>query len=135
MEAMRRNSKDDEERRLLQRLEQVPGAAEEEMLERFGRRVRSARKRARLTLEEASERAELSSKFFGDVERGARSPSFRSVLAMAKAVEVAPIVLFQFEREETDPGVLRERIGKIVAACDFERLREVDRVVRALVEV
>ena len=132
---MGRRQRDEEERRLLQRLEQVPGAPEEEVLRRFGRRVRQARKRARLTLEEASERAGISSKFFGEVELGVKSPSFRSVVAMAKAVEVAPIVLFQFEREETDLQVLRERIGKIVAGCDFERLRQVDRVVRAMVEV
>jgi DNA-binding XRE family transcriptional regulator len=75
-------------------------------LKLFGKRVRSVRKAAKITQEEAAEAAGLNSKYFGEVERGEKQPSLKAILAFAKALRVSPATFFQFE-EDTDEKTLR----------------------------
>lgn len=93
----------------------------EEALRLFGRRVRAARKALKLTIEQAA-------------ERGEKRASFETIIALAASLEVAPIVLFQFDRAETDPAVLRQRISRIVEACAEQSLQQAYRVLQAITE-
>ena len=106
----------------------------EEALRLFGRRVRAARKALKLTIEQAAERADLNAAYLGEIERGEKRASFETIIALAASLEVAPIVLFQFDRAETDPAVLRQRISRIVEACAEQSLQQAYRVLQAITE-
>jgi transcriptional regulator with XRE-family HTH domain len=59
-------------------------------LDEFGRRVREARRKLRLSQEELGERAGLHRTYIGHVERGEVNPSFKNVLLIAQALGVDP---------------------------------------------
>ncbi len=119
---------------LLQTLEPLDREAVNRALRLFGRRVRAARKAARLTMEEASERADLNTAYLWEVERGEKRPSFETILALANALDVPPIIFFQFERAETDPAILRQRIEGVLEHCTAPQLLQAYRVLQAVVE-
>jgi transcriptional regulator with XRE-family HTH domain len=97
----------------------------------FGRRVRRVRRRAKLTLEEASERANLSSKFVGEVELGKKRPSFEAILSLAKAFGVEPVAFFQYDGEETDPTILKRNIDAILQGFTTDELQQAYKILRA----
>lgn len=59
-----------------------------ELAERMGTRVRAERKEAGLTLAALAERANLSARFVGEVERGRANPSLGSLQELARALDV-----------------------------------------------
>jgi transcriptional regulator with XRE-family HTH domain len=103
-------------------------------LKLFGRRLRVARKAAKLTIEGVADRAGLNPKYYGEIERGNKRPSFEAILALADALGVQPRVLFQFERDEVDPVVLRGRIESVLTGCSSEQLQQAYRMLKAFVE-
>lgn len=117
---------------LVQRLDPPFEEPDGEVMALFGQRVREARKRLELTLEQASERADLSAKFLGEVERGMRRPSFESILALARALNVAPVAFFQFEEAAVDGNAVRQRIENVLAGCTADQLQQAYRILRAV---
>ena len=61
---------------------------------RLGANVRELRVRRRLTQEALGERAGLSHKFVGEVERGVSNPSIESIAAIARALDTDIADLF-----------------------------------------
>lgn len=61
---------------------------------RLGANVRELRVRRRLTQEALGERAALSHKFIGEVERGVSNPSIQSIAAIARALDTDIADLF-----------------------------------------
>jgi transcriptional regulator with XRE-family HTH domain len=100
----------------------------------FGKRLRAARKATGLTIEKASEKAGLTPNFLGLLERGKKRPSFQAIIDLAKAFNVQPRVLFQFEGDDLDPRVLNRRIAGVLAACTPEQLQQAYRIIRAVFE-
>jgi transcriptional regulator with XRE-family HTH domain len=103
-------------------------------LKLFGRRLRAVRKAAKLTQEDAAERASLNPKYLGQIERGEKRPSFDALMALAKALQVSPSVLFQLDREEVDEKAVRKNLDGLLRRCTGEQLRQVYRVAKAIVE-
>lgn len=66
-------------------------------LKSFGKKVRELRLEKGLTQEELAEEINLSANFVGMVERGERNTSLLKVFKMAKALEVKPKELFDFD--------------------------------------
>ncbi len=60
----------------------------------LGKKIRFLRKERRLTQEELGERAGLSYKFIGEVERGAVNISLDSIVKISNALGVKPMELF-----------------------------------------
>ncbi len=73
----------------------------QQMLRRLGARVKLLRRERRLTQEELAERAGLTSKFVGEVERAESNPSAASLARMAGALSVSMGDLF-----EADPDIV-----------------------------
>jgi transcriptional regulator with XRE-family HTH domain len=73
----------------------------QQMLRRLGARVKLLRRERRLTQEELAERAGLTSKFVGEVERAESNPSAASLARMAGALSVSMGDLF-----EADPDII-----------------------------
>ena len=56
----------------------------------FGKRVRQRRQDLGLTQEEAAEKADLHPTYWGSVERGERNIALENIIALAKALKMAP---------------------------------------------
>jgi transcriptional regulator with XRE-family HTH domain len=105
-----------------------------DQLKQFGKRSRMVRKAAKITQEEAAEKAELNPKYLGQIERGEKRPSFDAIMALAKALRVEPEVFFRFDSGEADEKGLRKNIETLLRQCEHEDLRRVYKVIKALVE-
>jgi transcriptional regulator with XRE-family HTH domain len=79
------------------------------MLRRLGARVKHLRRERGLTQEELAERASLTSKFVGEVERAESNPSAASLARMAGALSVSMGDLF-----EADPDIVPVPVATIV---------------------
>jgi transcriptional regulator with XRE-family HTH domain len=99
----------------------------------FAKRVRRLRKNAKLSLEKAAERGDITANFWGDVERGKKVPSLDTIVAMAKGLNLSPRILLSLERED-DERDLRKRIETLLDSCTPQQLELVQRVVSVLVE-
>jgi transcriptional regulator with XRE-family HTH domain len=99
----------------------------------FAKRVRKLRKSARLSLEKAAERGDITANFWGDVERGKKVPSLDTIVAMAKGLSLSPRILLSLEREE-DERDLRKRIQTILDRCTPQQLELIHRLASMLVE-
>lgn len=100
----------------------------------FGKRVRSIRRAARITQEDAAERAHLNAKYLGEIERGEKRPSFDAILALAKALHCSPATFFRFDREENDEKTLRKKIESLTDKSSLEQLQQAYRILKALME-
>ena len=63
--------------------------------ESFGTRLRTARRRRKLTLKQLSDLARLSVSFLSDLERGRTLPSAQSIQRIADALELSPSALLE----------------------------------------
>jgi transcriptional regulator with XRE-family HTH domain len=99
----------------------------------FAQRIRRLRRAAKLSLEEAAERGNITGNFWGDVERGNKVPSLDTIVAMAKGLGLQPSTLLLLEREE-DPRDMRKRIDTLLATCTPQQLELVHRIVKVIVE-
>lgn len=100
----------------------------------FGKRVRSIRKAAKITQEDAAERARLNAKYLGEIERGEKRPSFDAILSLARALEASPAAFFEFDKEEGDERILRKKVETLVNKSSFQQLHQIHRVLKALLE-
>lgn len=99
----------------------------------FAKRVRRLRKGAKLSLEKAAERGDITANFWGDVERGKKVPSLDTIVAMAKGLSLSPRILLSLEREE-DERDLRKRIETLLERSSPQQLELIQRVVSVLIE-
>jgi transcriptional regulator with XRE-family HTH domain len=81
----------------------------QQMLRRLGARVKLLRRERRLTQEELAERAGLTSKFVGEVERAESNPSAASLARMAGALSVSMGDLF-----EADPEIVPVPVATVI---------------------
>jgi len=100
----------------------------------FGKRVRTIRRAANITQEDAAERAKIHPKYLGEIERGEKRPSFEAILALAKALGTSPAAFFQFDKEESNEKVLRKKIDALISGATADELQRVYRVLRAMLE-
>lgn len=61
----------------------------------FGYRVRLERRRKKLTQEALAERIGISASFMGHIERGTRTASMDTLIALCNALDVSPEVLLR----------------------------------------
>jgi transcriptional regulator with XRE-family HTH domain len=99
----------------------------------FAQRIRKLRKAAKLSLEEAAERGNITGNFWGDVERGKKVPSLDTIVAMAKGLGLPPNILMFLEREE-DPRDIRKRIDALLSACSPQQLELIHRIIKVVIE-
>jgi transcriptional regulator with XRE-family HTH domain len=96
----------------------------------FGRRLRALRKLRLMTQEKLGERAGVSGKLVGQIERGDGNPTLDVVAGLAAGLDVEPAALLQFEEER--PGTASaagafaaaEKVSRYLArrpAADIER--------------
>ena len=103
------------------------------VVKEVGRRIRQlrvSRVGARMTQEDLSERARISVSFLSMIERGERSPHLETLAAIAEALEVRMVDLFESSNDDSVDGV--EPIYRpLLEACRRHKLgkRDVERLV------
>jgi transcriptional regulator with XRE-family HTH domain len=101
----------------------------------FGRRLRALRKLRMLTQEQLGERASVSGKLVGQIERGLGNPTLDVIQGLAAGLEVEPAALLQFEEERpgiaaaADAFAAAERVSRYLAKRPAS---EVERALRIL---
>jgi transcriptional regulator with XRE-family HTH domain len=80
----------------------------------FGRKVRAVRDAAHISRELAAEKSGITASYLGEVERGEKWPSLEIICAIATALSVSPQAFFEFEGQETDPGILIQKLHRII---------------------
>src|SRR5687767_10849810 len=81
----------------------------------LGRRLRALRKQRNLTQEQLGERARVSGKFVGIIERGAGNPSLDVLARLAEALRLDLWELLRFE-ETRGEGPIRNAARAFVAS-------------------
>lgn len=100
-----------------------------ELRARVGARLREWRKRRGLTQEQLAERAGLSYKFIGEVERGAGNPTLETLGRLAEALhlDLAELVRAAEPRREPSPTYM-------LTASEIQLVREALESVDQLIE-
>lgn len=99
----------------------------------FGRRLRGLRKGRGWTQQELGERAELSFKYLGAIERGEENPSLRVIGKLAVALQVEPRDMLEVEHEETSPAALKKQLNRLLKGADATRLQQAVKLIHALI--
>ena len=95
----------------------------------IGRRIREMRTRAKLSQDKLSEKAGISSKYLGEVERGVTNVTVQVLDDVAKALGVSIGTLLENEHCADRETLTRDILGRVEAATD-EELRLIHRVMR-----
>jgi transcriptional regulator with XRE-family HTH domain len=96
----------------------------------FGKRLSSIRgRRSRASIAEA---AKISSGYLGELERGEKWPALDIIVELAIALAVSPGAFFEFESEEVDPQILRDKIAGALVNKDTKQLQQALRIIKAL---
>jgi len=100
----------------------------------FGRKVRAVREALHVSRELAAEKSGITANYLGEVERGEKWPSLEIICAIATALNVSLSTFFEFETQETDPGVLIQMLHRVIEKRTIEQQQQALRVLRGLFE-
>jgi transcriptional regulator with XRE-family HTH domain len=104
-----------------------------DLLTTVGRRVRSAREELGLTQDQLAERAGLHVSYVGQIERGLREPSLRSLAAVATALNLQLADLLAADPPKE--GRLLRELERVVDELKPPQQRELLEVVRRVVQL
>ena len=108
-----------------------------DILGQIGSRVRHLRKEHGLSQEDLGERAGLSYKYIGEIERGQTNPTVDVLFRIASALNVQLDELFfdvEGYKHASRKSQLRQEIAHILSSMTLSQLQIVLRIVRALKE-
>jgi len=100
----------------------------------FGKRVRALRKAKKLRIADLAEKADTGIKHLGRIERGEKQPSFELIIALARALNTTPSILFDFETDGNDLKKLRFRLAQLLENREAAQLHQAIRLLQALFE-
>ena len=87
-----------------------------------------------MSRELAAEKSGITASYLGEVERGEKWPALEIICAIGTALNVSPPVFFDFETQETDPGVLIQKLHRIIENRTTEQQQQALRVLKGLFE-
>src|SRR5258706_4266622 len=91
----------------------------------FGTRLKALRKSRKLSQAQLAEKIGVGTKFLGDLETARRSPSFETIVSIAKELDVPIYDLFYFEKGEGDPKVVRRRLEVVLNNCTPQQVKQI----------
>ena len=103
-----------------------------ERQELFGSRIRSVREAADLSRDIVAERMNISSSYVGEIERGEKWPTFDMLERLARALEVEPSSLFEYEAEELNKDLLLTKLQHLLSNRSMDELQQALQILRAL---
>ncbi len=107
----------------------------EELLKKLGRKIRILREQGNLTQEELSERAQISYKFLGEIERGLKNSSIKILGQIADAMGISLAELFYFPSDgDQEKERIKNEIFGLIANCDIPNLKKALKILVAYFE-
>ncbi len=104
----------------------------DEHRQRFGQQIRNARKAAHLSRDTVSEKAEITLKYLGEIERGEKWPSFEVAIKIARVLGVSPSVFLEDLPSATDSKSIRSDIVRLLEGKSAKQLLLIFRVAQAI---
>ena len=98
----------------------------------LGKRIRSLRLARGWTQQELGEKADISYKFLGQVERGRQNPSFVVLVKIADAFNIELMEIFRFRHEVSTRDQLENEIKHIINSSSDDELRQYALLLKAL---
>lgn len=96
-----------------------------------GKRIRSLRKIRDLSQEELAEKADISSKYLGEIERGRSNLTIDIMEKLSAALEVNVVDLFD-SQHESSRAILRQEIQSLIREADEKELKTIFRVLKSI---
>ena len=94
--------------------------------EEMGMRIRAARKKLKLTQEQASECCDITASFYGNIERGDKIMSVETLVKVSKGLSVsADYILFGEEEEDDSVRQLIESTQKRSNESQFKKYMDI----------
>lgn len=100
----------------------------------LGKRIRHLRLLHEFTQQELGEKADVSYKYIGAIERGEKNPTVDNIAKIAKALDVELYQLFIFEHEIDDSKILKDRIDDLIDKASLKEVKTVFRVIQAILK-
>lgn len=100
----------------------------------FGKRLKALRKSRKLSQAQLAEKIDVGTKFLGDLETARRSPSFETIVSIAKELEVPVYDLFYFDKSEDDLKAVRRRLESILNRSTPQQVRQIYGHARCVVD-
>lgn len=100
----------------------------------LGKRIQSLRKRAGLTQLELAEKANLSLKHLGEIERGRGNPTLESLHNLSVALDISLMKLFDLEVELLTTKVKEELAINIIQSASSKDKTRILKILTALTE-
>ena len=100
----------------------------------FGKRLKALRKSRKLSQAQLAEKIDVGTKFLGDLETARRSPSFETIVSIAKELDVPVCDLFYFEKDWDDPKAVRRRLEAVLNRCTPQQVKQIYGHARCVVD-
>ena len=97
----------------------------------LGKRIQGLRQKAGITQQQLAEKADLSIKYLGEIERGLANPSLSSLVNLAAALEITLPEILEFEYERLSGEEIRKELHAAITESTDEDCRIYYRFLRA----
>lgn len=98
----------------------------------LGKRIQGLRQKAGITQQQLAEKADLSIKYLGELERGRGNPTLSSLVNLAAALEISLPEILDFEYEQFSVEEIRKELHEAINESTDEDCRIYYRFLRAL---
>ena len=98
----------------------------------LGKRIRSLRVARGWTQQDLGEKAGISYKFIGEIERGKQNPSFSILAKISKALNIDLKELFRFSHEILSRKELENEVKRIIKDMADDELRHILLLIQAI---
>jgi transcriptional regulator with XRE-family HTH domain len=97
----------------------------------LGRRIRRLREDVGLTLAQLAEKAELSPKHLGELERGRGNPSLSKMEKLVEALDISLAEIFGCKKSRLPRGKIRIQLYQLIDIASDEQCEVLQRVIKA----
>ena len=98
----------------------------------LGKRIRSLRTHRGFTQQELGEKAGVSYKFLGEVERARHNPSFQVLMNIANALDIEPVEILRFKHETQTREQAIQAITEILPEMSDEAIQKLLLILQTL---
>lgn len=98
----------------------------------LGKRIRKLRRKAGLTQGELAEKAKVSPKHLGEIERGRGNPYLSNIESLAHALDTPLAAIFDHEHEKLSIDEMKVRINQLIDTASEEECRLAYRIFKAI---
>ena len=97
----------------------------------LGKRIRSLRKIRNLSQEQLAEKADISSKYLGEIERGRSNITIDIMEKLSTALEIDMVDFFE-SNHESNRVILKQEIHSLIREAKDKELKTIFRILKSI---